>query len=81
MKFQPPSLAEVTAHMLERNNGIDPVAFWSFYETNGWVQGKACKPIKNWKACVITWETTNKKAQKAGRQTIMQNLTDRSWCD
>lgn len=78
MKFVAPTLEEVSAYMQERNNGIDPLAFWSFYETNGWVQGKSCKPIKNWKACVITWERSQ---QKPGKVSVMQNLLDRSWAE
>lgn len=54
--FTPPTIEEVEAYCKERNNGIDPVAFWSHYETIGWVYGKNKTPIKNWKACVITWE-------------------------
>ena len=30
--------------------------FYNYYETNGWVQGSSKKPIKNWKACVRTWD-------------------------
>ena len=30
--------------------------FFNYYETNGWVQGASKKPIKNWKACVRTWD-------------------------
>ena len=30
--------------------------FFAYYETNGWVQGAGKKPIKNWKACVRTWD-------------------------
>lgn len=53
--FVPPTLEEVTAYFKERNTDIDPQAFWAYYEANGWVQSRG-KPIKNWKACLITWE-------------------------
>lgn len=66
--FSPPTLDEVRAYCLERQNGIDPEAFFAHYEANGWVQGKTCKPIVNWKACVITWERTRAKE----RQTLEQ---------
>lgn len=62
--FLPPTLDEVRAYCLERKNGIDPEAFFAHYEANGWVQGKTCKPIVNWKACVITWERTRAKEQQ-----------------
>jgi hypothetical protein len=46
---------EIAAYCRERKNGIDPERFWNHYEANGWVQGRG-KPIKNWKAAVVTWE-------------------------
>lgn len=58
--FSPPTLDEVRAYCIERKNGIDPEAFLAHYQANGWVQGKTCKPIVDWKACVITWERTRK---------------------
>lgn len=54
-KFVPPTVEEVKAYCDERKNNIDPQKFVDYYSTNGWVQGKG-KPIKDWKACVRTWE-------------------------
>ena len=54
-RFCPPTLDEVKAYCLERNNTVDAEKFFDYYETNGWVQGKG-KPVKDWKACVRTWE-------------------------
>lgn len=53
--FSPPSLDEVKAYFAERQTSIDPEAFWAYYEANGWVQSRG-KPIRNWKACLLTWE-------------------------
>lgn len=53
--FVPPTVEEVNAYCHERNNGIDASEFVDFYTANGWTQGKG-KPIKDWKACVRTWE-------------------------
>ena len=58
--FTPPTMEEVKAYCKERRNHINPQKFIDFYETNGWVQGKARKPIKSWKACVRTWENQDK---------------------
>ena len=54
-RFCPPTLDEVKAYCLERNNTVDAEKFFDYYEANGWVQGKG-KPVKDWKACVRTWE-------------------------
>lgn len=59
--FQPPTVEEVKAYCEERKNGIDPERFHDYYTANGWVQGKG-KPIKDWKACVRTWERTERKS-------------------
>ena len=53
--FIPPTLEEVKAYFAERGTSINPEAFWAHYEANGWVQSRG-KPIKNWKACLTTWE-------------------------
>ena len=60
-----PTLTEVQSYCDERNNGVDPQLFIDYYETNGWVQGRARKPIKDWRACVRTWErnTTKQKVE------------------
>ena len=62
-KFTPPTLEEVRAYCIERKNQIDPQRFIDFYTANGWVQGKG-KPIKDWKACVRTWEKDKPKEQQ-----------------
>lgn len=59
--FAPPSVDAVSEYCLERNNGIDAQAFVDFYTANGWVQGKGQKPIRDWKACIRTWEQKRKQ--------------------
>jgi hypothetical protein len=60
--FKPPTVDEVAAYCKERNNSIDPIAFLNHYEAVGWRYGKGPgKPIKDWKACVRTWEDKRKK--------------------
>ena len=53
----PPSVDEVRAYCEERKNNIDPQRFIDHYEANGWMRGKT--KIKDWKACVRTWERNN----------------------
>lgn len=59
-RFVAPSVEEVREYCRERNNSIDADEFVNFYQANGWVQGKG-KPIKDWKACVRTWENNRKQ--------------------
>ncbi len=58
-RFTPPTVVEVKEYCDSRCNSVDPENFIDHYEANGWVQGKG-KPIKNWKACVRTWEKNSR---------------------
>lgn len=58
-RFKKPSIQQIIEYCSERGNSIDPNEFFDHYEANGWVRGKT--KIKDWKACVRTWESKNKK--------------------
>lgn len=53
--FKPPTVDEVRAYCAERKNSIDAEAFVAHYQASGWKRNGGVK-IKDWKACVITWE-------------------------
>ena len=61
-RFTPPSLQEVTDYCRERRNGISPQSFINFYASKGWKVGN--QPMKDWKACVRTWEQRDQKPVK-----------------
>lgn len=68
----PPDLSDVEAYCQERGNGIDAQRFIDFYTASGWKRGNTA--IKDWKACVRTWEQKNGKfganaAQNKGAKT------------
>jgi len=65
-RFTPPTVSEVRAYCDERKNSIDPQVFVDFYEANGWMRGKS--KIKDWKACVRTWESRQQKEQPKEEQ-------------
>ena len=58
--FKKPTLEEIKAYCEEKKAKIDPQAFYDYYTKVGWVYGKNKLPIKDWKACVRTWERYNK---------------------
>lgn len=64
-RFTPPTFEEVKAYCEERNNNVDAERFIDYYSANGWVQGKG-KPIKDWKACIRTWEKNNTAKKDSG---------------
>lgn len=53
-RFEKPTVEEVRAYCLERNNNVDAETFVDFYDSKGWCVGKT--PMKDWKASVRTWE-------------------------
>lgn len=57
IRFVRPTLEEVTAYCEERKNNVDAAKFIDFYESKGWKVGD--QPMKDWKACVRTWERRN----------------------
>lgn len=58
-KFSKPTIEEIEAYCQERKNGIAAESFYNFYESKGWKVGNT--PMKDWKACVRTWENKNKQ--------------------
>lgn len=62
--FSKPSIAEVRDYCRERSNSVDPEAFVDFYESKGWKVGK--ESMKDWKACVRTWEKRQPQARVNG---------------
>lgn len=62
-RFIPPTLEEVQAYCTERQNDVDAERFIDYYTANGWTQGKG-KPVKDWKACVRTWERSGYEKPK-----------------
>lgn len=58
-KFKKPTIQDIEAYCKERNNGIDAVQFYNFYESKGWMIGK--NKMKDWKAAVRTWERMSNK--------------------
>lgn len=66
---RPESVEVVRAYCQERNNGVNPEAFFNYYEANGWKVGR--NPMKDWKAAVRNWETKDGRGPrpKGGTQS------------
>ena len=76
-RFTPPTLEEVTAYCIERNNNVDAQHFIDYYTSNGWLVGK--NKMKDWKAAVRTWERngySNSGVTKGTKSTKAQELDD-----
>lgn len=60
-RFIPPSVEEVFNYCNERCNNVNAQNFVDHYKTNNWMRGK--NKVKDWKACVRTWENKSKSTQ------------------
>mgnify|MGYP005760553739 FL=1 len=67
-RFVKPTLEEVEEYCLNRKNNIDAQQFIDFYESKGWKVGN--QPMKDWKACVRTWEQRNKVENKSTKVAV-----------
>ena len=61
-RFTPPTVEEVREYCNERKNNVDPETFVDFYTAKNWYIGK--NKVKDWRACVRTWERNRKKEEK-----------------
>ena len=70
-RFTAPTLDEVKAYCEERNNGINPEHFIDYYTARNWELSKGRK-VKDWKACIRTWERNgfNKPKKKVGENGV-----------
>tara|TARA_R100001463_G_scaffold15126_8_gene39557 strand:+ start:5454 stop:6059 length:606 start_codon:yes stop_codon:yes gene_type:complete len=57
--FKKPTLDEIRNYCILRKNNIDAEAFLDFYESKNFMIGK--NKMKDWKACVRTWERRDVK--------------------
>ena len=77
-RFAKPTLEEIIAYCQERNNKVNPQAFFDFYEAKGWKVGN--QPMKDWKACIRTWEQRDQRPQgqpPQGSKTATASKYDR----
>jgi uncharacterized protein YdaU (DUF1376 family) len=72
-KFIPPTVVQVAEYCQARGNTVNPQTFVDHYTGNGWMRGKT--KIKDWQACVRTWET-NQNAKH--HHPVGQNRSDRN---
>ncbi|MEE8299480.1 MAG: hypothetical protein V3R67_08900 [Thermodesulfobacteriota bacterium] len=61
-KFVRPTVGAVGSYCRQRGNSVCPQSFIDHYAANGWMRGK--NPVRDWKACVRTWEGNAKERQE-----------------
>lgn len=69
-RFVPPTVEQVRDYCRERENTIDPERFVDFYASKGWRVGD--QMMKDWKACVRTWEKSERSRDSPGGSNLME---------
>lgn len=75
-KFVKPTIEEIDEYCRERKNNVDATKFYYHYESVGWKIGK--NPMKDWRACVITWE---KKEENKNTKAVEEKPREKKWYD
>ena len=76
-RFEKPTLSQITQYCIERNNNVNAEQFYDYYESNGWKVGK--NSMKDWKACVRTWERNGYDRpikKKNNKQDTLNDMRD-----
>lgn len=73
-RFVAPSINEVKSYCLERKNNVDAERFVNFYASKGWMVGK--NKMRDWKACVRTWERESAGKQAGERKYTSAELDE-----
>ena len=68
--FKKPTLDEVKNYCILRKNNIEAEAFIDFYSSKNFMIGK--NKMKDWKACIRTWESREKNKPKTMSKIDMQ---------
>lgn len=76
-RFVKPTVEEVKQYCIGRNNCVNAEQFYDYYESNGWKVGK--NAMKDWKACVRTWERNGYDKpikKKNNKQDALNDMRD-----
>ena len=77
--FLKPTRFDIKGYCIERKNNVDCETFYDFYESKDWLIGK--NKMKDWKACVRTWEKRNNKNNTNDRTTAHRFDEDEDYGD
>lgn len=75
--FTPPTLDEISSYCQERNNTVDPEAFFDYYKRSDWKLTRGGR-MTDWKATVRSWERNNQanKSNMSEKEAKMRRAYD-----
>jgi len=65
-RFVPPTIDEVKEAVKEKCYSVNPVNFFTFYESKDWMIGK--NKMKSWEHALANWQSREKPTSKTGVQ-------------
>ena len=77
--FTPPTLEEVQAYVAERNLAVDPVAFFSYYDGNGWVSSSGI-PVSSWRSTIASWSNRAERQRAKSLPSIPERSEVEAYC-
>ena len=78
-RFTPPTVDEVRTYCQEKGYSVDAETFVNFYASKGWKVGTT--PMKNWKACLVTWSKRDNRASPPAKKVVAQEYSQRDYSD
>lgn len=63
-RFHPPTVEEVAAYCLSRNNNLNAQEFVDYYEVRSWKPSGSRTQMRDWKAAVRNWEIRSRERQR-----------------
>ena len=72
ISFIKPSIQEITDYIKEKNYTVKAIAFYSFYESKGWLVGKS--KMKCWKSSLTNWQSRELEKTKQPGKHSFQNI-------
>lgn len=64
-----PALQEIAAYAAARKSPVDPQRFWAYHQARGWLD-KQDRPLTNWQAQFLYWETLEKTKVPVAQATV-----------
>ena len=68
----------MASYCKERNNSIDPQYFIDYYAARGW-ELKPGQKVRDWKACIRTWEQRDRQPAQKPRLLRAQDYEQREY--
>jgi len=65
-RFAPPTIQELSEFVKEKGYSVNPIKFFSFYESKNWMVGK--NKMKDWRAAVRGWESRDNETRPPDRK-------------